>query len=292
MSVTAVMVKELRQRTGSGMMECKRALKEADGDMELAIDNMRKSGLAKADKKSGRIAAEGRIAVAQNDDTTNAVIIDVNCETDFVAKGDEFKAFAQGIADAILASDATTVEAALELTLADGKSIDETRRGMIAKLGENITLRRFERVVAAGGTGYYLHGEKIGVVVSLDNADEALAKDVAMHIAASKPVCVSEAEVPAETIDREKAIFVAQAEESGKPAEIIEKMIGGRIRKFLAEITLEGQAFVKDDKVTVGKLVSGKGNKVSGFINLTVGEGIEKEEGDFAAEVMAQIRGE
>lgn len=292
MSVTAVMVKELRQRTGSGMMECKRALKEADGDMELAIDNMRKSGLAKADKKSGRIAAEGRIAVAQNDDTTNAVIIDVNCETDFVAKGDDFKAFAQGIADAILASDVTTVEAALELALAGGKSIDETRRGMIAKLGENITLRRFERVSAAGGTGFYLHGEKIGVVVSLEKADAALAKDVAMHIAASKPTCVSESEVPAEIIEREKAIFVAQAEESGKPAEIIEKMIGGRIRKFLAEITLEGQAFVKDDKVTVGKLVSGKDNKVTGFINLAVGEGIEKEEGDFAAEVMAQIRGE
>jgi len=291
MSVTAVMVKELRQRTGSGMMECKRALNDANGDMELAIDNMRKAGLAKADKKSGRIAAEGRIAVAQNDDTTNAVIIDVNCETDFVAKGDAFKAFAQGIADAILVSDVTTIEAALELTLADGKSIDETRRGMISKLGENITLRRFERVSATGGTGYYLHGEKIGVVVSLDKSDEALAKDIAMHIAASKPVCVSEAEVPAETIEREKAIFVAQAEESGKPAEIIEKMIGGRIRKFLAEITLEGQAFVKDDKVTVGKLVSGKANKVSGFINLTVGEGIEKEEGDFAAEVMAQVRG-
>jgi len=291
MSVTAVMVKELRQRTGSGMMECKRALKEADGDMELAIDNMRKSGLAKADKKSGRVAAEGRIAVAQSDDTKNAVIVDVNCETDFVAKGDVFKAFAEGIAAAILASDVTTPEAALELALADGKSIDETRRALIAKLGENITLRRFERVSATGGTGYYLHGEKIGVVVCLDKADEALAKDVAMHIAASKPVCVSESEVPAETIDREKAIFVAQAEESGKPAAIIEKMIGGRIRKFLAEITLEGQAFVKDDKVTVGQLVKGKDNKVSSFINLSVGEGIEKDEGDFAAEVMAQVRG-
>jgi elongation factor Ts len=291
MSVTAARIKELRQRTGSGMMECKRALNDVNGDMELAIDNMRKAGLAKADKKSGRIAAEGRIAVAQNDDTTKAVIIDVNCETDFVAKGDEFKGFSQGIAIAILASDVTTVEAALELTLSDGKSIDETRRGLIAKLGENITLRRFDRVSAIGGTGYYLHGEKIGVVVSLVTADEALAKDIAMHIAASKPVCVSEAEVPAETIEREKAIFVAQAEESGKPAEIIEKMIGGRIRKFLAEITLEGQAFVKDDKITVGKLVSSKNNKVSGFINLTVGEGIEKDEGDFAAEVMAQVRG-
>jgi len=291
MSVTAAMVKELRQRTGSGMMECKRALKEANGDMELAIDNMRKSGLAKADKKSGRIAAEGRVAVAQSDDTKNAVIIDVNCETDFFAKGDVFKAFAESIATAILASDVTTTEAALDLTLADGKSIDEARRELIAKVGENITLRRFERVTAEGGTGYYLHGEKIGVLVSLEKADTELAKDVAMHIAASKPVCVSESEVPAETIEREKAIFVAQAEESGKPAEIIEKMIGGRIRKFLAEITLEGQAFVKDDKVTVGKLVSSKDNKVTGFINLAVGEGIEKAEGDFAAEVMAQVRG-
>lgn len=292
MSVTAAMVKELRQRTGSGMMECRKALRETEGDMDLAIENMRKAGLAKADKKSSRIAAEGRIAVAQSVDTKSAVIIDVNCETDFVAKGDTFKEFANAIAAAILAADISTVEQASELTLADGKTIDETRRGLISKLGENITLRRFQKVATEGGTGFYLHGEKIGVLVDLATADAELAKDVAMHIAASKPQCVAEADVAAETIEKEKAIFVAQAEESGKPAAIIEKMIGGRIRKFLAEITLEGQAFIKDDKVTVGKLVSGKGNKVLNFIHLEVGEGIEKEEGDFAAEVMAQIRGE
>ena len=292
MSVTAAMVKELRQRTGSGMMECRKALRETEGDMDLAIENMRKAGLAKADKKSSRIAAEGRIAVAQSADTKSAVIIDVNCETDFVAKGDTFKEFANAIAEAILASDVSTLEQANELVLADGKTIDETRRGLISKLGENITLRRFQKVATEGGTGFYLHGEKIGVLVDLAKADSDLAKDVAMHIAASKPQCVAEADVAAETIEKEKAIFVAQAEESGKPAAIIEKMIGGRIRKFLAEITLEGQAFIKDDKVTVGKLVSGKDNKVLNFIHLEVGEGIEKAEGDFASEVMAQIRGE
>ena len=276
MSITAAMVKELRGRTGSGMMECKKALVEADGDMELAIENMRKAGLAKADKKSGRIAAEGRIAVAQSADTKNAVIVDVNSETDFVAKGDTFKDFANAVAEAILGADVETVEQAYELKLADGKTVDETRRGLISTLGENITLRRFQKVATEGGTGFYLHGEKIGVLVDLANADAELAKDVAMHIAASKPTCVAEADVPAETIEKEKVIFVAQAEESGKPAEIIEKMIGGRIRKFLAEITLEGQPFIKDDKVTVAKLVSGKGNKVLGFTRLEVGEGIEK----------------
>ncbi|MCF7971428.1 MAG: translation elongation factor Ts [Methylococcaceae bacterium] len=291
MSVTAGMVKELRERTGSGMMECRKALIEADADMELAIENMRKAGLAKADKKSGRIAAEGRIAVAQSADTKNAVIIDVNCETDFVAKGDVFKAFANDIANAILASDVTTPEEAYELTLADGKTIDEVRRGLISKLGENIALRRFQRVATVGGTGFYLHGEKIGVLVSLEKADEELAKDVAMHIAASKPVCVSEADVAPELVEKEKEIFIAQAAESGKPADIIEKMIGGRIKKFLAEITLEGQAFIKDDKVTVGQLAKSKGNKVLAFTRLEVGEGIEKAEGDFASEVMAQIRG-
>jgi elongation factor Ts len=291
MSVTAAMVKELRQRTGSGMMECRRALVEANADMELAIENMRKAGLAKADKKSSRIAAEGRIAVAQSEDTKNAVIIDVNSETDFVAKGDTFKDFANAIAAAILVADVTTVEEAYELKLENGKTIDETRRGLISKLGENITLRRFQKLASEGGTGYYLHGEKIGVLVKLAKADAELAKDVAMHIAASKPMCIAEADVPAETVEKEKAIFVAQAEESGKPAAIIEKMIGGRIKKFLAEVTLEGQAFVKDDKVTVAQLVKGKDNKVLSFIHLEVGEGIEKGEGDFAAEVMAQVRG-
>lgn len=223
MSISAAMVKELRGRTGSGMMECKKALAAADGDMELAIENMRKAGLAKADKKSGRIAAEGRIAVAQSTDTKNAVIIDINCETDFVAKGDVFKDFANGVAAAILAADVSTVEAAHELKLADGKTIDETRRGLISKLGENITLRRFQRVATEGGTGFYLHGEKIGVLVDLAKANDTLAKDVAMHIAASKPVCVSEADVDPILVEKEKAIFVAQAEESGKPAEIIEK---------------------------------------------------------------------
>ena len=246
---------------------------------------------AKADKKSNRIAAEGRIAVAQSADTKSAAIIDVNCETDFVAKGDTFKEFANAVAEAILAADVSTVDEAYTLKLADGKTIDEVRRGLIATLGENITLRRFQKVATEGGTGFYLHGEKIGVLVELATPDAELAKDVAMHVAASKPMCVAEADVPAETVAKEKAIFVAQAEESGKPAAIIEKMIGGRIKKFLAEVTLEGQSFIKDDKVTVAQLVKGKGNQVLSFIHLQVGEGIEKDEGDFAAEVMAQVRG-
>ena len=195
------------------------------------------------------------------------------------------------IAAAILAEDVSTVEQASELTLADGKTIDEARRGLISKLGENITLRRFQKVATEGGTGFYLHGEKIGVLVDLATADAELAKDVAMHIAASKPQCVAEADVAAETIEKEKAIFVAQAEESGKPAEIIEKMIAGRIRKYLAEITLLGQPFIKDDKVTVGKLLSGKSNTVVRFVRYEVGEGIEKQEENFAEEVMAQVRG-
>lgn len=290
-SVTAAMVKELRQRTGSGMMECRRALIEANDDMDLAIENMRKAGLAKADKKSSRVATEGRIVVAQSADTKNAVIIDVNSETDFVAKGDAFKEFANAIAVAILTADVSTVEEAQELKLADGKSIDETRRGLISTLGENITLRRFHKVTSEGGTGFYLHGEKIGVLVELTKADAELAKDVAMHIAASRPMYVVESDVPAETVEKEKAIFVAQAEASGKPAEIIEKMIGGRIHKFLAEVTLEGQVFIKNDKVTVGKLVSDKDNKVLSFTRFEVGEGIEKAKEDFAAEVMAQVRG-
>jgi elongation factor Ts len=291
MNITAGMVKELRERTGSGMMECKKALVEANGDMELAIENMRKSGLAKADKKSGRIAAEGMIGVKISADEKTGTIVDINCETDFVAKSPDFVNFVNSVAEALLVADVTTEEQLLAMPLADGVSVDETRRGLIAKLGENITVRRFEKFrTADGGTACYLHGSKIGVLVELEKTDKELGKDIAMHIAASKPLCVSEDQVPQETIEKEKEIFKAQAAESGKPADIIEKMVAGRISKFFAEVTLVGQPFIKDDKISVGKLVASKGNRVIRFARLEVGEGIEKKEENFAEEVMAQVR--
>ncbi|AEG00054.1 translation elongation factor Ts [Methylomonas methanica] len=292
MNISAAMVKELRERTGSGMMECKKALVEANGDMELAIENMRKSGLAKADKKSGRIAAEGVIGVKVSADNKIAVMADVNCETDFVAKGDDFSAFVNDVVDALLSADVDSDEQLQAMVLANGQTVDETRRALIAKLGENITVRRFQKFVTAeGGQACYLHGSKIGVIVELAKDDSVLGKDIAMHIAASKPEFVSEDQVSADVIAKEKEIFSAQALESGKPAEIVEKMIGGRISKFLAEITLVGQPFIKDDSMTVGKLLSSKGNSVVRFARFEVGEGIEKKEEDFAAEVMAQVRG-
>ena len=290
-NISAAMVKELRERTSSGMMECKKALVEAEGDMELAIENMRKAGLAKADKKSGRIAAEGIIGVKVSDDSKAVAIVDINCETDFVAKADDFVGFVNTIATAVLNANIQTEEELLALPLADGATVDEVRRGLISKLGENITIRRFEKFeTLEGGMACYLHGSKIGVIIELAKADAELGKDIAMHIAASKPICVSDDQVSAETIEKEKEIFAAQAAESGKPAEIIEKMVLGRVSKFLAEVTLLGQPFIKDDKLTVGKLVASKGNAVIRFSRFEVGEGIEKKEENFAEEVMAQVR--
>lgn len=290
-TISAAMVKELRERTSSGMMECKKALVEAEGDMELAIENMRKAGLAKADKKSGRIAAEGIIGVKTSDDGKSVVIVDINCETDFVAKADDFIDFVKNVSQALLNADVQTEEELLAMPLEGGVTVEEMRRGLIAKLGENITIRRFEKFsTEQGGTACYLHGSKIGVIVELAVADAELGKDIAMHIAASKPICVSEDQVPAETIAKEREIIAAQVAESGKPADIVEKMVTGRIGKFLAEVTLLGQPFVKDDKITVGKLTVAKGNSVIRFSRFEVGEGIEKKEVNFAEEVMAQVR--
>lgn len=290
-TISAAMVKELRERTGSGMMECKKALVEAEGDMDLAIENMRKAGLAKADKKSGRIAAEGIIGVKASDDGKSVAIVDINCETDFVAKADDFIDFVKSVSQALLHADVKTEEELLAMPLEGGVTVEEMRRGLIAKLGENITIRRFEKFATEqGGTACYLHGSKIGVIVELAVADTELGKDIAMHIAASKPICVSEDQVPAETIAKEREIIAAQVAESGKPADIVEKMVTGRIGKFLAEVTLLGQPFVKDDKITVGKLTATKGNTVIRFSRFEVGEGIEKKEVNFAEEVMAQVR--
>jgi len=290
MQITAAMVKELRERTGSGMMECKKALQEADGDIDIAIENMRKSGLAKADKKAGRVAAEGRVAIKISDDGKAAVIVEVNCETDFVSGGDDFIEFANVVAATALENKPGSVEALVELPTDDSQSVEDKRKAMISKIGENIQVRRFEIMSAnAGSFGSYLHGSRIGVLLEMENGNEDLLKDVAMHIAASKPTCVSEDQVPAETLAKEREILVAQAQDSGKPDDIIEKMVDGRIRKYLAEITLVGQPFVKDPDRTVGALLKDEGANVTGFVRYEVGEGIEKKQESFADEVMAQV---
>ncbi|CAN8141253.1 protein chain elongation factor EF-Ts [uncultured Thiomicrorhabdus sp.] len=246
MAITAAMVKELRQITSAGMMDCKKALNETDGDMDAAIEFLRKKGMAGADKKAGRIAAEGRIAIAIADDKKTAAIAEVNCETDFVAKGDEFKSFADEIAAIALANNVTDIEAVMGMAMADGKTVDERRRELIAKIGENMGVRRLEIIETNGEIGQYQHGEKIGVVVAMNGGDEALVRDVAMHVAAAKPQAVSSEDLDQEVIEKERNFQIEQAQSSGKPMEIIEKMIEGRMRKFVGEITLLGQSFVKD----------------------------------------------
>jgi elongation factor Ts len=293
MQITASMVKELRERTGSGMMECKKALQEAGGDIDVAIENMRKSGLAKADKKSGRVAAEGRVVIEISDDGKEAAVVEVNCETDFVSGGDDFLNFVKSVAKTALANKPADIAALAELTL-DGASqpIEEVRKEMVAKIGENIQLRRFELLSTENGTfGSYLHGTRMGVLVEMEGGSDELIKDVAMHIAASNPLCVSEEDVPADVLEKEKEILRAQALESGKPADIVEKMLTGRIRKYLAEITLLGQSFVKDPDKTVATLLSDAGATVNSFVRYEVGEGIEKKQENFADEVMAQVNG-
>ncbi|MDH5180045.1 MAG: translation elongation factor Ts [Gammaproteobacteria bacterium] len=290
MSITAAMVKELRERTGAGMMECKKALVETNGDIDAAIELMRKTGLAKADKKAGRTAAEGLVVIRMSDDAKTAAIVEVNCETDFVSKGDDFIAFAEGIADRALADKPADMEALLAAPLTAG-SVEDTRKALIAKLGENMSVRRFAVMNAKGKFAGYMHGNRIGVLVDLEGGDETLGKDLAMHVAAGKPVCVDESEVPVELIEKEREIFEAQAAESGKPADIIAKMVDGRINKFLKEITLLGQPFVKDADQTVEKLLKAAGAKVAVFVRYEVGEGIEKKTENFADEVMAQVKG-
>jgi elongation factor Ts len=289
MSITASMVKELRERTGAGMMECKKALVETGGDLDAAAEFLRKSGQAKADKKASRVAADGRVVIAQEDG--KAVIAEVNSETDFVAKDENFVAFAEAVAAAALASGTTDVQALAGESLADGRGIEQARTELIAKVGENIGVRRVEIIAADGVLASYSHGARIGVVIALDGGNEELARDVAMHVAAMNPQYVSEADVPAETLESERRILTEQAQDSGKPADIIEKMVTGRVNKFLKEITLLGQPFVKDDSVTVGKLLAGADASIVACVRYEVGEGIEKKEENFAEEVMAQIKG-
>jgi elongation factor Ts len=284
--ITAALVKELRERTGSGMMECKRALQETGGDIETAVDLMRKAGQAKADKKASRIAAEGLIVVRQ---ASGAVaMVEINCETDFVTKNDDFRAFADAVAGVALESGSADLDALLATNMANGQSVEQNRRDCIAKIGENISVRRFARLTTTSGVlGAYLHGTRIGVLVELEGGDADLAKDIAMHVAASRPLCVSANEVPAEFLAREKDIFTAQAAASGKPANIIDKMVEGRLRKYLEEVTLLGQPFIKDPDQIVEKLLQSRQAKVLRFERFELGEGIEKKSDNFAAEVAA-----
>lgn len=294
MAVTAAMVKDLRERTGAGMMECKNALVETGGDMEAAIEHLRKTGLAQADKKAGRTAAEGVIALAVSDDNRKAVLVEVNCETDFVAKDENFISFAQSVAENALALGNSDVDALMSSKISDA-TVEEARQALVSKIGENVQVRRVVSRDTAGVLGAYVHGGKIGVLVEVEGGDEPLARDIAMHVAAMDPAYPSADDVPGEVIAREKEILIAQAQEeardSGKPADIIEKMVSGRLKKHLSAITLLGQPFVKDNDLTVEQLLSQAGARVSGFDRLAVGEGIEKEESDFAEEVMQQARG-
>jgi len=288
-AVTAAMVKELRERTGLGMMECKNALVEAGGDIEKAIDDLRKSGQAKAAKKAGRTAAEGAVGVAVSADGKTAIMVEINSETDFVARDENFLGFVAKVANAVLAAGETDAAKIAELPTAEGPTVEVTRQALVQKIGENIQVRRAELLTAESAIGAYVHGGKIGVLVALKGGSEALGKDVAMHVAATNPMVVSGDQVPTEVLEKEKEIIRAQPDMAGKPAEIVEKMLGGRISKFLKEVSLLDQPFVKNPDTTVGKLVKDAGAEVAGFIRLVVGEGIEKEETDFAAEVMAQV---
>jgi len=291
MAITAALVKELRERTGAGMMDCKKALMETSADLEAAIDLMRASGAAKAAKKSGRVASEGLVGLTISDDNKNAAILEVNSETDFVTKGSAFIDFVDDLGILALKNKPESLEAFLSQTLSSGETVDEARQGIIAKIGENISVRRLQIVTTENGVlGAYKHGERIAVLTVLSGTDGELAKDIAMHVAASKPECVSEDQLSSELVEREKAIFIEQAKESGKPDNIIEKMIVGRMKKFVNEVTLYGQAFVKDPDTTVGSLVKSKGAEVESFIRYEVGEGMEKKEDNFVEEVMAQAQ--
>ena len=290
MSISASMVKELRERTGAGMMECKKALQESNGNIDSAIELLRTSGQAKAEKKAKRVAAEGKIVIKNN--LANAVIVEINSETDFAANDSNFTDFANSIADALLQNEISDINSMNDLKLSDDVSIEEARTNLISKIGENISIRRFDKIHQAVNIGEYSHGSRIGVIVSLDKSDPDLAKDIAMHIAASNPICLDKEDVPEDLVSREKRIFLEQASSSGKPPEIIEKMVEGRMKKFFKEITLLGQSFIKDPDISIRDLLDKSEAKVQSFIRYEVGEGIEKKEENFADEVMKQIKGD
>jgi elongation factor Ts len=290
MNITADAVKQLRERTGAGMMECKKALVEANGDLDAAAELMRKQGLAKADKKATRVAAEGTIVVSKSPDGRSAAMVEVNCETDFVARGDDFVAFADAVGAVAIAARAADVDALNVLKLPSGETVDEKRRALIAKIGENITVRRVALVTAKTHLGAYVHGAKKAALVAVDGGDAEVARDLAMHVTASKPAYLSVNDVPADVLAKEREIETAKALGEGKPADIVAKMVEGRLRKSLAEITLLGQPFVKDPDVTIEKLLKNAKAQVTAFERYEVGDGIEKKKEDFVGEVMAQVK--
>ncbi len=288
MVITASLVKELRERTGSGMMECKKALVECDGDIEAAAEFLRKSGAARADKKAGRVAADGAINTILTGDSKTGVILEINSETDFVAKDENFQSFADAVLQTLLEQKPNSVADLYDLSLESGQSVKEALHALIGKVGEKIDIRRFEIIESEQAVASYLHGNRIGVLVD-SSAESDMARNVAMHIAAVSPQFIDETSVPTEFIEKEKGILIAQAEDSGKPPEIIEKMIQGRLKKFLAEVTLLEQPYVKDEDQTVGELLANAGASISGFVRYEVGEGIEKKVEDFATEVASQL---
>jgi elongation factor Ts len=287
MNITADTVKQLRERTGAGMMECKKALVETQGDLDAAAELMRKSGLAKADKKAARVAAEGTVAVER--DGRSAVLVEINSETDFVARSEEFLGFARDVARVALEKNPSDVNALLSQTHG-AATLEDQRRALIAKIGENISVRRFVRVTAPGALGTYIHGGRIGSLVALKGGDDALAKDLAMHVAAVNPQYIDANGVPPAVLDKEREILAEQTKAEKKPPEIVAKMVEGRLRKYLAEITLVGQPFVKDPDTTVEKLLKKADASVVQFERYEVGAGIEKKQDDFVGEVMAQVK--
>lgn len=293
MAITASMVKALRERTGAGMMECKKALTEADGNIETAVENLRKKGAAKADQKSGRTAAEGAISSIISADGRTGVLVEVNCETDFVAKDQNFNDFVQQVAATVLSQSPADLETLVNMTMpGTDQTVGEARIELFSKIGENLNVRRFAIVTAAAGeqVSAYLHGSRIGVLVRTAGGRPDLGRDIAMHVAASRPLCVSSEELPQESLAKERAIFSAQAAESGKPQNIVEKIVEGRLQKYINEVTLLGQPYVKDPDQSVQKLLTAEEARVEEFVRYEVGEGLEKKEDDFVAEVMAQAK--
>ena len=291
MNITADTVKQLRERTGAGMMECKKALVETKGDLDAAAELMRRQGLAKADKKSTRVAAEGVIVIAKAGDARTAAMVEVNCETDFVARGPDFRAFAQAVAECALAARPADLAAFAEARLASGESVEQRRRELVAKIGENISVRRFVVMSSPDQLGAYVHGTRIGALVAVRGGPASLAYDLAMHVAASSPRYLSAAQVPADVVAKEREILTEQAQGEGKPPEIVAKMVEGRLRKALSEITLTGQAFIKDLDVTIEKVLKGAQAEALAFERFEVGAGIEKKTDDFVAEVMVAAKG-
>jgi elongation factor Ts len=291
MNITADAVRQLRERTGAGMMECKKALVETKGDLDAAAELMRRQGLAKADKKAARVAAEGVIVIEKSTDARTAAMVEVNCETDFVARGTEFRSFAQAVAQCALTVRPASPAALAEAKLADGETVDERRRALIAKIGENVSVRRFALLTAPEQLGVYVHGTRIGALVAVKGGPASLAYDLAMHVAASNPRYLSQAQVPAAVVAKEREILSEQARGEGKPPEIVAKMVEGRLRKALGEMTLAGQPFVKDPDLSIEKLLKGAKAEVVAFERFEVGAGIEKKTDDFVAEVMGQVRG-